>query len=221
MDVAGIGITATLPKSDVAKRHLDAAESLFLRLGYNGTSMRAVASRARVSLGTVVYHWGTKENLFRQVCLRRFGAIVAEQLRMLRLCEEGWTGDQAHDIEATLRALVEPPLLAYDDPHEAETTRQLYGRVLTDPAAEVVRVTAEFLTKASNLYRQLIRRALPSLSDEEFYWRHTCALGAFVFAQSFGYRIAYATGVEDLSVDRQEAVRHIVASMLAVLRNGE
>jgi AcrR family transcriptional regulator len=220
MDVAGIEIAASHPKSDVAKRHLDAAESLFFRLGYSGTSMRAVAARARVSLGTVVYHWGTKENLFRQVCLRRFEAIIAEQLRLLRRCEEQWSGDPRRDIEAVLRALVEPPLLAYDDPHEAETTRQLYGRVLTDPAPEVLRVTSELFTRASNLYRELIRRALPSLSDEDFYWRHTCALGAFIFAQSFGYRTAYATGIEDLSSNRGQAVQHIVASMLSVLRNG-
>src|SRR4051794_4949810 len=77
------------PPSDTTNKYMDAAEALFIQLGYEGTSVRAISAKAKLSLGTIVYHWGTKEKLFRDVCLRRFGSIVEEQLRRLRSCAGG------------------------------------------------------------------------------------------------------------------------------------
>ena len=39
-----------------------------------------------------------------------------------------------------------------------------------------------------------MQAACPKLDPETFYWRLTCALGAFIFAQSFGDRVDYALG---------------------------
>jgi AcrR family transcriptional regulator len=207
-------------KSKSAARFMDAAEDLFLELGYDGASVRAVAARAKASLGTLVYHWGSKENLFREVCLRRFGAIRAEQLARLRACETGWRRPLQSNIEPILRALVEPPMLAFgDDPAAAQTTRKLYGIALTDPSPASLRVSAEIFSEAGDLYCELLRRTLPHLDEKTFFWRYTCALGAFVFAQSFSHRVAYATHFDELSMNWAAAAEEIVASMHATLVN--
>lgn len=52
--------------SHSAKRDgiVDAAQRLFLRQGYSGTSMDAIAAEAGVAKQTVYNHFGTKEDLF-------------------------------------------------------------------------------------------------------------------------------------------------------------
>ena len=57
------------------ERLLDAAEELFATRGYDGASMRAITRRAGVELGLANYHFGTKDELFRQVVLRRAPAM--------------------------------------------------------------------------------------------------------------------------------------------------
>lgn len=48
-------------------RILDAAAGIFLTEGYDRTTIRAVASAAEVDAGLVTYHFGSKQELFRQV----------------------------------------------------------------------------------------------------------------------------------------------------------
>ncbi|MGZ8281684.1 MAG: TetR/AcrR family transcriptional regulator [Allosphingosinicella sp.] len=200
---------------------MDAAESLFIRLGYDGTSIRAISSRAKVNLGTVVYHWGTKEALFREVLRRRFGDIIQEQLRRLRLCEQRWDILSGSDVEEVLRALVEPPLLLHSEPGTAETIRLLYGRALTDPSPIMTRITIEMFEEegAPALFRKLLRRCVPAMDDETFYRRYTCALGAFVFTQSFGDRVAQVVKMDDLQANWSEVANEIVGFIRAGLEH--
>ncbi|MGX7895966.1 TetR/AcrR family transcriptional regulator [Tsuneonella sp. HG222] len=198
-------------------KYLDAAEALFLRLGYEGTSMRAIATRARVSLGTIVYHWNTKEALFRAVCLRRFSAPLEEQNRRLAELESTAGGSTAEAITPIVRALVEPPVQAEADPASGPLLRSLYGRVLTDPAPVVLKVTVDLFGETTTLLWKKMRECLPDLSDQEFYWRMTCAVGAFVYAQSFGHRAAYATEYAEQAEDWETGAAEIVAAMVAIL----
>jgi AcrR family transcriptional regulator len=46
---------------------LETARKLFARHGYEGTSIRAITSRAGANLGAVTYHFGTKERLYAAV----------------------------------------------------------------------------------------------------------------------------------------------------------
>jgi AcrR family transcriptional regulator len=52
-------------------RILDAAEELFAMRGYYGVSLREITQAAGVELALANYHFGPKEELFRQVIARR------------------------------------------------------------------------------------------------------------------------------------------------------
>ncbi len=62
----------TLTKGEQTREQiLDAALSLFLQQGYNGTSMRQIAAEAGIALGGIYNHFPNKEELFRQVFFRQ------------------------------------------------------------------------------------------------------------------------------------------------------
>lgn len=171
-------------------RYLDAAEQAFITLGYEGASIRRISADAGAPLGTLHHYWGTKQVLFRDVCERRFAPIQAEQLRRLRACQQ-----ECPQLRQVVLALVEPPLQAgAGSAADAATIRMLYGRALTEPSQVVQALVAELFHDASQLFLALVRQCCPQLDAAQFYWRFNCALGAFIFAQSFGDRLTWITG---------------------------
>ncbi len=54
-------------QADTKERILDAAEYLFARNGYRGTSLREITGRAEVNLAAVNYHFGSKKTLVEEV----------------------------------------------------------------------------------------------------------------------------------------------------------
>ena len=199
-------------------RYMDAAEALYIRLGYEGTSIRAISNRAKMNLSTVVYHWGTKENLFRSVFLRRFAEIEAKKVETLRLLFERDPVTGPDDLEAVLSAMIDPGFNHIEDQEVAFLTRQLYGRVLTDPSDIVLRITDDVFKEVTDLWRDLIRMCVPELNDETFFWRYTSAVGAVVFAQSFGFRMAHANRIDELQVNWDVAPKEIARFIASGLR---
>jgi AcrR family transcriptional regulator len=195
--------TPTPERTDTYRRYLDAAEQAFIRFGYEGASIRRISSDAQAPLGTLHHYWGNKEALFRDVCERRFAPIQAEQLQRLRA---------AGSLEAVVRGLISPPILAdASSPAQQQTIRLLYGRVLTEPSEVVMRLVKQMFLEATQLCLALLRQYCPQLSEERFYWRFTCALGAFIFSQSFGDRVAYASGRSLEGTDWRFVVEEITA----------
>jgi len=190
-------------------RYLDAAEQAFIRYGYEGASIRRISADAGAPLGTLHHYWGNKEALFRDVCERRFAPIQAEQLRRLHAVAGG--GGRRPRVEAVVRALIEPPILGLAaDPDQQHAIRLLYGRVLTEPSDIVKRIVRDMFRDATQVFRDLLQAACPQLEPEGFYWRLTCALGAFIFAQSFGDRVSYAMGGAEPAPDWRRVIDEIV-----------
>lgn len=64
----------------VPERLLAVARELFARRGYDGTSVRAITTRARANLGAITYHFGSKRALYHKVIeaiAEPFGDLVA------------------------------------------------------------------------------------------------------------------------------------------------
>lgn len=57
-------------KAETQSRILEAAVALFAERGFDGSSITAIAARARVSRATVFWHFGDKATLFQEACRR-------------------------------------------------------------------------------------------------------------------------------------------------------
>lgn len=62
---------------------LDAAENLFLVRGFGQTPLSAIARAASVSKSLIHHHFGSKENLWDQVKVRRFAEYAEQQVSIL------------------------------------------------------------------------------------------------------------------------------------------
>jgi AcrR family transcriptional regulator len=163
------------------------------------------------------HYWGSKEVLFRDTCERRFGPILAQQSARIAECARRAAAGERLPVATLVRALIEPPILSDGKDGtapECETIRMLYGRVLTEPSDVVKRIVKDLFGEPSRQFERLMRAHHADLDDARFYWRFTCGIGAFLFAQSFGDRVADSGGPSPGRTDWRFVVDEIVGVMV-------
>ena len=98
--------------SDVTReRILDSAERLFAVGGFDGTSLRDVASASDCQVQAVSYHFGAKEQLFDTVIQRR--ARIMSDIRMNALALElGNARGEPVQLDHLIRAYIQPFVLS-------------------------------------------------------------------------------------------------------------
>jgi len=201
-------------------KFLNAAEEVFGKHGYEGTTIRAIATRARVNLGTLKHYWGSKRELFRDLFERRFRPLRQEHLRRLRALEAGCAGGERPDVREVLRTLIESTFfINWSEKIERSSEffglparrrfRALYGRALMDPSPTVIEEMLRIFEEPVDLFLVLMRRACPELSAAEIDWRVNCVIGAQVFSQIYSERVGRFFGGEE-EVDESLAANWIV-----------
>jgi AcrR family transcriptional regulator len=204
------------PRRDLAAsartRLLDAAEKLFADFGFNGVSVRQIVERAHANLGAIPYHFGTKENLFKQVLLRR--AIPLREARKQLLAELCASGREP-TLEEILYAMLEP---AFRASRENQSFRRLLGRASTDPTPEVRRMLNEIYTLEFMIVPRVLREKLMQLSADEFYWKLNCFYGVMHFVQADTGKIQTIAG-EKFDTSRPEiALKYVIPFAAAGFR---
>jgi AcrR family transcriptional regulator len=92
---------------ETRERILDAAERLFARDTYAGTSIRDIAADAGVPVALVSFHGGSKEALFAKVVERRAEGLSHARLEALQALKKK---GEPLTLDAILRCFVQPYL---------------------------------------------------------------------------------------------------------------
>lgn len=114
-------------------RILDAGLKLFSTQGFRATSMRQIASRARLSLGNVYHHFPNKESIFTRLLGRYWERLRDPDLPLNRLFREARFPDDLEDLAGAIEEVVRDNrpyiLLIYIDVIEfrGEHLREFYG----------------------------------------------------------------------------------------------
>jgi len=154
---------------DTRTQLLDAAERLFAEHGYRGTSVRAITDLAGANLAAVAYHFGSKAELLAAVARRVIEPITAAQGAGLdRLLARTPDPPVTDLLEAFAGPLFDG--MPAGDEGGARTSR-LIVTILSDPAEEMRTWTGPAEDAIHDRYLAAFRRALPSLSAEELWFR--------------------------------------------------
>lgn len=84
--------------------------SFFAESGYHGVGMRGLAQEAGVNLGATTCHYGSKEKLYIEASIRRFGPLMAERVDLLQKAEKAANGKPL-SVETIVDCLVRPPFM--------------------------------------------------------------------------------------------------------------
>jgi AcrR family transcriptional regulator len=160
---------------------LDAAEKLFARKGFHGTSLRDITGEAGVDLALVNYHFGGKKALFAAVLERRGSVLNDERLRRLAEVRQA-AAPQPPSTEAVVGAFFDPILdfLAHAGPgwhsyftllawvnNSPEWGRRLMSKTFNDTVREFIRALME---------------SLPDAAPEDVFWGYNFLTGALTLS---------------------------------------
>lgn len=167
------------------ERILDAAEALFSERGYYGVSIRDITRLAGVELALANYHFGPKEELFRQVFARRAEEhCAAFEAEIERLCQDA--GDRPPKPEAVIRAFCLP---IFEKASRAGPGWKAYVRLLA--RAAMSGRDQVFLHSLNERYDPVVkrfidalRRALPAADERNIYYAFYFLQGALVYILS-------------------------------------
>lgn len=163
--------------SDTKTRILDAAEELFVEVGYDGMSLRQITSAAEVNLAAVNYHFGGKDPLTHAMLARRLDRLNVERIAMLDAFQA------AHGARITtehvLIAMFAPALrMSHADATGGRRFLRFLGRAYTDVAPVVKDFIATHYTVTLSRFFAAFQQTLPHLPREELGFRLHFAMGA-------------------------------------------
>jgi AcrR family transcriptional regulator len=106
-DAKPLGRPAGRHPDQTRERILDAAEEMFARNGYNGSSLRDVARAAQLQTAAIGYHYPTKEALFDAVVHRR-AVVMSDWRQRVLLDMRSRHGSAPIPLDELVRAYVQP-----------------------------------------------------------------------------------------------------------------
>jgi AcrR family transcriptional regulator len=160
---------------------MDAAEKLFARRGFHGTSLRDITGAAGVDLALVNYHFGSKKRLLAEVLERRGQVLNEERLRRLAAVRVG-AAPGPPTTEAIVGAFLDPILdrLAHAGPrwhsyfaliayvnNSPEWGRKMMGRTFDATVREFI---------------QAVMESLPGAAPEDIFWGYNFLTGALTLS---------------------------------------
>lgn len=160
---------------------MDAAEKLFARRGFHGTSLRDITGEAGADLALVNYHFGGKKQLLIAVIERRGKVLNEERLRRLEEVRSR-ASPRAPSTEAVVGAFLDPILdrLAHAGPgwrsyfaliayvnNSPEWGRRLMGKTFDSTVREFIHAVAA---------------SLPEAAPEDVFWGYNFLTGALTLS---------------------------------------
>lgn len=169
--------------ADTKERILDAAEYLFARDGFRGSSLRTITGRAGVNLAAVNYHFRSKKRLLEEVIKRRI--LPLNRVRMKRLqavLDAARSVEEPPDIRDVLAAFIEPTILFRESEPGAQDFITFIGRSFADPDDTARKAFHAVINPMARFLFEAVCEALPGLSRELLFWRLHFTMGAFFHA---------------------------------------
>jgi AcrR family transcriptional regulator len=166
------------------ERILACAERLFSERGFDVTSLRTITAEAAVNLAAVNYHFGSKDELVREVLRRRLEPLNRERCAELRQ-HEAAAGPDGPSLEQILDAFVGPALRLSKDPARGgRVFMRLFGYAMSKPDPELRDFIGSQFHEVASRFKAALQRALPALDEGEIFWRMMFMVGSMAHSMA-------------------------------------
>ena len=163
-----------MTRADTKEVILDAAEQLFSEQGFASTSLRAITAGAKVNLAAVNYHFGSKNDLAKEVLARRLQPLNRERLQRLDELESRG----APPLEGIVSAFVGPALNLNRGEGAGEGLKRLLGRIYAEQPEFLKDLLKEQFGVVVRRFSNALKHALPHLPPADVFWRMHFMVGA-------------------------------------------
>lgn len=167
------------PRPETRERLIDAAGLVFAEHGYRGATIREIADRAGANLAAAHYHFGSKQDLYREVARTLFE-------RLERRIDESGGAIEAkpkvprprEELVALLRGRILAMLETFLEPGSVHAT--LMQRELADPS-ELPFIVRRWIDPIRRQMEALLRGLAPELGDDAIAFSARSVMGQTIF----------------------------------------
>lgn len=203
--------------SSKRERILDVAEELFALHGYDGVTLRQIASGAGVDVALASYHFGKKLDLFKAVFERRAAHLNRARLEALRKCQAE-AGPRGPDVEQIIEAFLRPLELAQETGDTGWRHYLALIAYINNSPYWGPRMMSRLFDELVLEFIAALRRALPGAREEDVFWCYHNLSGALTLTLAQTGRIDKLSGGKCLSADFEAAYDRMIPFMAAGFR---
>ncbi len=201
-------------QEDARGRLIDAAIALFAEKGYEGTSVRDLATEAGVNVAAVSYHFGSKDALYQEAlraCLAPCGEMQARMQAHLDAAKRNRSRKAA---EEALRGCIQDFLEVLVSP--AARHSHLVMREQSEGKPRFEPVIREFFQPVGSILQQVILMLAPGLPQMTVFTTISGIIGQclHVYKARLSYRVL--AGVDSHSPEYIEMVSKHIAHLTAL-----
>lgn len=154
---------AAEPGAATRERILDASERLFATKGFLATSVRDITSEAGVNLAAINYHFGGKDNLYREMSIRRLRIIREQRMAAIRAAMD--PPPERRTVEDLLRRFAVSFLEPSADWKQGVLFLQLFSREMTEPRLPRELVQEELVVPIEAAFVEALREIEPGIEE--------------------------------------------------------
>lgn len=187
------------PRTGTRERILDAAEYLFASKGFDGTSTREIVARSGDTIGSVNYHFGSKNSLLDEVIRRRWNEVT-EARRQAYAAAKATSPGGKPSLEAVVRSIVVPYM------------ERAMGR---DKGWRSYSLLQGHLLYTPHFYKQFMMNKSEPTAREFLEWLQTALPGTSI--KDLGYAYQFMVGImaescAEVPIDRIKRITDGAAS---------
>jgi AcrR family transcriptional regulator len=153
------------PGDATRNKLLDAAERLFAEKGFEHTSVRDITAKAGTNVAAVNYHFGGKDNLYREVFHRRLANLREQRISTLAdLFESPGATATLEDVISTFTSAFLEPLM---DHGEGRLLIELIAREMSSPHLPRVVFFEEMIDPVRESLARALQSVVPGLTESQ------------------------------------------------------
>ncbi|MBN2270796.1 MAG: TetR/AcrR family transcriptional regulator [Sedimentisphaerales bacterium] len=200
----------------VRERLLDTAERLFSEHGFEGTSVRELASAAGCNIASVNYYFGSKEKLYEEIFRRHLIPMRNARIASIdRVMTESSGRPKLEDLlQSFANAFIEP--LA--DETKAARFMKLMGREMVDSHLPSDVFAKEMAIPTLKAIQIALLKACPGLDESRAVLVAYSIIGQLLHAVHIRPMFEQACDAEVPKYELSRIIDHIVAFSAAAIR---
>jgi AcrR family transcriptional regulator len=150
------------------ERILAKATLLFAEHGYDGVSLRTIATEADTHLALIHYHFGTKEDLYRAIWAGRYSGPIEWRTRMF--AEIDYSRPREELLEVLVDIFMRPIVDLKEGDPVSRSFMQIMGHEMGDMKETQRGVLRDYLDPTGREVMNAFQRALPEVSPADVAW---------------------------------------------------
>lgn len=205
-------------KKSVQDRLLDAAEELFCEHGFEGTSIRDIASSADCNIAAVNYYFGSKEHLYIEVWRRHL--IPMRDTRIASINKVMDKNEGQPQLEDLLRSFADTFVSPTVDASSASRLSTLMAREWIESHLPAKMFVDEVITPTMVAMRKALVKTCPDLDESKVPLVVFSLVGQLVHLVHVKAMLEQIGDDSHLPIfDTTETINHIVKFSIAGIRS--